>query len=96
MIQPSTLHDFVLNLLSDPSLKAAFATDAQGTLEQAGLADITAVDVQEVIPLVIDLLPETPAGVPSLEGVYRRVSRRTSSRRDRSAPSASCRPSRLS
>ena len=70
MIQPSTLHDFVLNLLSDPSLKAAFATDAQGTLEQAGLADITAVDVQEVIPLVIDLLPETPAGVPSLEGVY--------------------------
>lgn len=70
MIQPSTLHDFVLNLLSDPSLKAAFANDAQGTLEQAGLADITAVDVQEVIPLVIDLLPETPAGVPSLEGVY--------------------------
>jgi hypothetical protein len=67
---PSTLHDFVLNLLSDPTLKAAFATDAQGTLEQAGLADITAVDVQEVIPLVIDLLPETPAGVPSLEGVY--------------------------
>jgi hypothetical protein len=70
MIQPTTLHDFVLNLLSDPSLKAAFASDAQGTLEQAGLADITAVDVQEVIPLVIDLLPETPAGVPSLEGVY--------------------------
>ncbi len=70
MIQPSTLHDFVLNLLSDPSLKAAFAADAQGTLEQAGLADITAVDVQEVIPLVIDLLPETPAGLPALEGVY--------------------------
>ncbi|SEQ21703.1 hypothetical protein SAMN05216188_102437 [Lentzea xinjiangensis] len=70
MQSPSTLHDFVLNLLSDPSLKAAFAADAQGTLEQAGLADITAVDVQEVIPLVIDLLPETPAGLPALEGVY--------------------------
>ncbi|MFI6102362.1 IniB N-terminal domain-containing protein [Lentzea sp. NPDC051213] len=71
MIQsPSTLHDFVLNLLSDPSLKAAFAADAQGTLEQAGLADITAVDVQEVIPLVIDLLPATPAGLPAVEGVY--------------------------
>ncbi|MEU0884914.1 IniB N-terminal domain-containing protein [Lentzea sp. NPDC005914] len=65
----STLHDFVLNLLSDPALKAAFANDAQGTLEQAGLADITAVDVQEVIPLVIDLLPATPAGLPALDSV---------------------------
>ena len=70
MIAPSTLHDFVLNLLSDPALKADFAADAQGTLEQAGLADITAVDVQEVIPLVLDLLPETPAGLPAVEGVY--------------------------
>ncbi|WP_330271208.1 IniB N-terminal domain-containing protein [Lentzea sp. NBC_00516] len=69
MTQPSTLHDFVLNLLSDPSLKDAFAADAQGTLEQAGLADITAVDVQEVIPLVIDLLPATPAGLPAIDGV---------------------------
>lgn len=69
MIESSTLHDFVLNLLSDPALKAAFANDAQGTLEQAGLADITAVDVQEVIPLVIDLLPATPAGLPSLDSV---------------------------
>ncbi|SMD23416.1 IniB N-terminal domain-containing protein [Lentzea albidocapillata] len=69
MIQPSTLHDFVLNLLSDPSLKDAFATDAQGTLEQAGLTDITAVDVQEVIPLVLDLLPATPAGLPAIDGV---------------------------
>ncbi|WP_143086698.1 IniB N-terminal domain-containing protein [Lentzea flaviverrucosa] len=66
---PSTLHDFVLNLLSDPSLKDAFAADAQGTLEQAGLADITAVDVQEVIPLVLDLLPATPAGLPAIDGV---------------------------
>lgn len=69
MTQPSTLHDFVLNLLSDPSLKDAFANDAQGTLEQAGLADITAVDVQEVIPLVIDMLPATPAGLPAIDGV---------------------------
>ncbi|MCP2250528.1 IniB N-terminal domain-containing protein [Lentzea aerocolonigenes] len=65
MIQPSTLHDFVLNLLSDPSLKAAFAADAQGTLEQAGLADITAVDVQEVIPLVLDLVPAVD-GLPAV------------------------------
>ncbi|RDI31102.1 hypothetical protein DFR72_104439 [Lentzea flaviverrucosa] len=68
-MMPSTLHDFVLNLLSDPSLKDAFAADAQGTLEQAGLADITAVDVQEVIPLVLDLLPATPAGLPAIDGV---------------------------
>jgi hypothetical protein len=66
MIQPSTLHDFVLNLLSDPSLKAAFAADAQGTLEQAGLADITAVDVQEVIPLVLDLVPAVD-GLPAVD-----------------------------
>lgn len=68
MIQPSTLHDFVLNLLSDPSLKAAFATDAQGTLEQAGLADITAVDVQEVIPLVLDLVPAVD-GLPTVDSL---------------------------
>ncbi|WP_112270414.1 IniB N-terminal domain-containing protein [Lentzea terrae] len=64
----STLHDFVLNLLSDPALKAAFATDAQGTLEQAGLADITAVDVQEVIPLVLDLVPAVD-GLPAVDSL---------------------------
>ncbi len=68
MSSPGTLHDFVLNLLSDPSLKAAFAADAQGTLEQAGLADITAVDVQEVIPLVLDLVPNLD-GLPAVDGV---------------------------
>lgn len=68
MSSPSTLHDFVLNLLSDPALKAAFATDAQGTLEQAGLADITAQDVQEVIPLVLDLVPAVD-GLPAIDGV---------------------------
>ncbi|MFD4644618.1 IniB N-terminal domain-containing protein [Lentzea sp. NPDC058436] len=68
MIQPTTLHDFVLNLLSDPALKTAFANDAQGTLEQAGLADITAVDVQEVIPLVLDLVPAVD-GLPTLESL---------------------------
>ncbi|WP_394614042.1 IniB N-terminal domain-containing protein [Lentzea sp. JNUCC 0626] len=68
MTQPSNLHDFVLNLLSDPSLKAAFANDAQGTLEQAGLADITALDVQEVIPLVLDLVPAVD-GLPTVESL---------------------------
>ncbi|MET9628139.1 IniB N-terminal domain-containing protein [Lentzea sp. NPDC006480] len=68
MIESSTLHDFVLNLLSDPALKTAFANDAQGTLEQAGLADITAVDVQEVIPLVLDLVPAVD-GLPAVDGI---------------------------
>ncbi|ANZ36529.1 hypothetical protein BBK82_11095 [Lentzea guizhouensis] len=68
MSSPGTLHDFVLNLLSDPALKAAFANDAQGTLEQAGLADITALDVQEVIPLVLDLVPDID-GLPAVDGV---------------------------
>ncbi|USX49486.1 IniB N-terminal domain-containing protein [Lentzea sp. HUAS12] len=68
MIQPTTLHDFVLSLLSDPALKTAFANDAQGTLEQAGLADITAVDVQEVIPLVLDLVPAVD-GLPTIESL---------------------------
>ncbi|MGZ3140972.1 IniB N-terminal domain-containing protein [Lentzea chajnantorensis] len=68
MSSPGTLHDFVLNLLSDPALKAAFAADAQGCLEQAGLADITAVDVQEVIPLVLDLVPDID-GLPAVDGV---------------------------
>lgn len=65
---PSTIHDFVLNLLTDPSAKAAFDMDAQSALEQAGLSDISAADVQEVMPLVLDLLPAVD-GVPTVEGV---------------------------
>jgi hypothetical protein len=52
-----TLHDFVLNLLSDPHARAAFELDPQGALHSAGLSDITAADVQDVIPLVIDYAP---------------------------------------
>ncbi|TWP49972.1 hypothetical protein FKR81_22335 [Lentzea tibetensis] len=65
---PSTIHDFVLNLLTDPSAKAAFDIDAQGALEQAGLSDISAVDVQEVIPLVLDTLPAAN-GLPAVDGL---------------------------
>ncbi|HEX3788756.1 MAG TPA: IniB N-terminal domain-containing protein [Pseudonocardiaceae bacterium] len=53
----TTLHDFVLNLLSDSSALSAFQDDAAGVLNQAGLGDISAVDVQEVVPLVVDTLP---------------------------------------
>jgi hypothetical protein len=52
-----TLHDFVLNLLTDSTARAAFDLDPEGALNDAGLGDITAADVQEVIPLVVDYVP---------------------------------------
>src|ERR1700743_652609 len=52
-----TLHDFVLNLLSDSQALAAFEQDPATMLDHAGLSDISAADVQEVIPLVIDYVP---------------------------------------
>ena len=52
-----TLHDFVLNLLSDSQALAAFEQDPAALLDHAGLSDISAADVQEVIPLVIDYVP---------------------------------------
>ncbi|HEX3588698.1 MAG TPA: IniB N-terminal domain-containing protein [Pseudonocardiaceae bacterium] len=52
-----TLHDFVLNLLSDSQALAAFDQDPAAMLDHAGLSDISAADVQEVIPLVIDYVP---------------------------------------
>jgi hypothetical protein len=61
----STLHDFVLNLLQDPTSLTAFAEDPQALLAQAGLGDITAGDVSNVLPLVIDYAPSHL--VPTLE-----------------------------
>jgi hypothetical protein len=52
-----TLHDFVLNLLSDSHALAAFEQDPAAMLDHAGLSDISAADVQEVIPLVVDFVP---------------------------------------
>jgi hypothetical protein len=52
-----TLHDFALNLLNDPTALAAFGTDPQGVLAAAGLGDVSAADVHEVIPLVLDFVP---------------------------------------
>ncbi|XVS65074.1 IniB N-terminal domain-containing protein [Actinosynnema sp. CA-299493] len=63
---PTTLHDFVLDLLSDPTALADFQADAEGTLAKAGLSDISALDVQEVIPLVLDYVPT--GGLPALDG----------------------------
>ena len=63
---PNTLHDFVLDLLSDPTALADFQADAAGSLARAGLSDISAADVQEVIPLVLDYVPT--GSLPALDG----------------------------
>ena len=49
-----TLHDFTLNLLGDLDAREAFQLDPEGALEAAGLGDISPVDVQEILPLVLD------------------------------------------
>jgi hypothetical protein len=52
-----TLHEFALNLLSDPQALTAFNADPQGVLNTAGLGDVSAADVHEIIPLVMDTAP---------------------------------------
>ncbi|MDG4810686.1 IniB N-terminal domain-containing protein [Micromonospora sp. WMMD1120] len=59
-----TLHDFVLDLLTNPDARSAFDLDPEGALRGAGLTDITAADVQDVVPLVVDYAPG--AGVAPL------------------------------
>jgi hypothetical protein len=65
-----TLQDFVLNLIYDPAARSAFELDPESVLEHAGLGDVTAADVRQVIPLVVDSAPVTglhaPAGVDDL------------------------------
>ena len=65
MQPPLTLHDFVINLLSDADARAAFDLDPDGALREAGLTDVTAADVRDVIPLVADFAPAHVAGLPS-------------------------------
>lgn len=62
-----TLQDFVLNLIYDPAARSAFEVDPESALHAAGLGDITAADVQQVIPLVVDSAPV--AGLQGLAGV---------------------------
>jgi hypothetical protein len=61
-----TLQDFVLNLIYDPIARSAFQVDPEGVLQDAGLDDVTAADVQEVIPFVVDYVPL--ADVPAVTG----------------------------
>ncbi|MFF5056091.1 IniB N-terminal domain-containing protein [Micromonospora sp. NPDC000663] len=57
MDSQQTLHDFVLDLLTNPDARSAFDLDPEGALHAAGLSDITAADVQDVVPLVVDYAP---------------------------------------
>ncbi|MEV0679819.1 IniB N-terminal domain-containing protein [Actinosynnema sp. NPDC050436] len=63
---PTTLHEFVLDLLGNPARLADFQADAEGALADAGLGDISASDVQEVLPLVLDYVPA--GSLPALDG----------------------------
>src|SRR5690348_15365163 len=60
-----TLQDFVLNLIYDPGARSAFELDPHGTLEAAGLGDVTAADVRDVLPLVLDNAPAAVAHAPA-------------------------------
>ena len=73
-----TLQEFTLNLLNNEQARSLFATDPTGVLQSAGLGDITAADVHEILPLVLDMAPthvvesfERTAGgaVPGLPGL---------------------------
>lgn len=60
-----TLHEFALNLLSDPQALTEFNTDPQGVLNSAGLADVSPADVHEILPLVMDTAPASLTGALS-------------------------------
>src|SRR2546430_1667854 len=65
MNSPVTLHDFVLNLISDADARTAFQLDPDGVLDAAGLSDVTPADVHDAIPLVFDYAPARVAGLSS-------------------------------
>nr|MDT0662777.1 IniB N-terminal domain-containing protein [Micromonospora sp. DSM 115978] len=67
MESTQTLHDFVLNLLTNPDARSAFELDPEGTLRNAGLGDLTPADVQDVVPLVVDYAPVQ--GLTNLDAV---------------------------
>lgn len=57
-----TLHDFVLDLLTNQQALSAFQADPQSALAGAGLSDISASEVHEIVPLVMDYVPMSDAG----------------------------------
>ena len=53
----TTLLDFILELLRNPSAAAEFNADPQGALASAGLQDVTPDDVHAVLPMLADCSP---------------------------------------
>src|ERR1700712_1598471 len=70
-----TLHDFVLDLLSNDTARSAFGADPSAALAGAGLHDVTPQDVQEVITLVMDYDTAGPGNLPlgSADGVIQQL-----------------------
>ncbi|MDT8913430.1 IniB N-terminal domain-containing protein [Amycolatopsis sp. PS_44_ISF1] len=60
-----TLHEFALNLLRDPQALAEYNANPQEVLNGAGLSDLSAADVHDVMPLVMDIVPVPAAGSPA-------------------------------
>jgi hypothetical protein len=52
----NSLLDFVMSLVRDPDAAAAYAADPAGAIAGADLADVTSVDVNNLIPVVSESL----------------------------------------
>lgn len=50
------LLDFVMSLVRDPEVAARYAADPAGAIAEANLANVTSVDVNNLIPVVSDSL----------------------------------------
>ena len=61
----TTLLNFILSLIGDEEAAAAFNDDPEGSLSAAGLSDVTAGDVQNLLPLVADYTPALGAHAAS-------------------------------
>ncbi len=62
-----SLYEFTLNLLNDSSARSAFGDDPQGTLDGAGLGDISGADLHDILPLVLDFAPVGNLGANGLD-----------------------------
>ncbi|GAA1288986.1 IniB N-terminal domain-containing protein [Saccharothrix xinjiangensis] len=63
MYPAHTLQDFALDLLNNEASRTAFQSDPQGVLNAAGLGDLSPVDVEEVLPLVLDQVASPDLGL---------------------------------
>ena len=61
----NALLDFVMTLVRDPDAAARYAADPAVALSDAGLAEVTSADVQNLIPVVTESLAHTAAAGPA-------------------------------